>query len=170
MFVYFVCPRPRPAGRLALVAVAALGALGALAAGAHPARARHGDVLPGPIAAEVVEVVDGDTLAVRARIWLGQEVSVLVRLAGVDAPELRGACARERRLARAARDLVAARIGGRPVTLRDVRYGKFAGRVVARVRTADGAPLAEALIRAGLGRAYDGRRRLPWCAPQAATP
>ena len=39
------------------------------------------EMLLGPIAAEVMEVVDGDTLKVRAHIWLGQAE-------GPDAPPL----------------------------------------------------------------------------------
>jgi len=120
--------------------------------------------LPGPVPARVVAVRDGDTLVVRARIWLGQVIRTKVRLAGVDTPELRGHCDRERRMAAAARMFVARKIDARRVTLRDIRYGKYAGRVVARVITARGEDLGEALIAAGLGRRYRGRqRRGSWC-------
>ena len=126
------------------------------------------ETLPGPVAARIVEVVDGDTLTVRARVWLGQDVEIRVRIAGIDTPELRGHCAYERRLARAARAFVAARIGTAEVTLTDIRYGKYAGRVVARVVTATGVDLAPALIAASLARAYAGGRRAGWCpAPRA---
>ena len=53
-----------------------------------PTMASAEDVLPGPIPATIERVVDGDTIDVRARIWLGQEIVVRVRLAGLDAPEL----------------------------------------------------------------------------------
>ena len=119
--------------------------------------------LPGPIQADVVSVRDGDTLEVRARIWLGQVISTKVRLAGVDTPELRGRCHRERRMAEAARDFVRGKLADPRVTLRDIRYGKYAGRVLARVITARGEDLGEALIAAGLGRPYRGRRRGSWC-------
>jgi len=130
--------------------------------------AEAGDVLAGPVPAVVEEVIDGDTLRVRARIWLGQDVATLVRFAGVDAPEIRGACARERDLARRAQDFVARQVTSdgtrRPsVRLRDVRYGKFARRVVARVETAAGVDLAAALLAAGLARPYDGGARRGWC-------
>ena len=36
---------------------------------------RAGDVVPGPVPARVVAVIDGDTITVRARIWLGQDAS-----------------------------------------------------------------------------------------------
>ena len=50
------------------------------------------DILTGPVPAVVEDVIDGDTLRVRARIWLGQDLAIYVRLAGVDAPEVRGSC------------------------------------------------------------------------------
>ena len=49
---------------------------------------------PGPVSAVVERVVDGDTLDVRADIWLGQSLNVRVRIAGVDAPELAPAARR----------------------------------------------------------------------------
>ena len=53
---------------------------------APSAGAARGDVLAGPVPAVVEDVIDGDSLKVRAHIWLGQDVAVHVRLAGVDAP------------------------------------------------------------------------------------
>jgi endonuclease YncB( thermonuclease family) len=126
-----------------------------------PATAR--ERLPGPVQADVVRVRDGDTLEVKARIWLGQVISTKVRLAGVDTPELRGRCHREERMAEAARDFVTRKLSDRRVTLRDIRYGKYAGRVLARVITARGEDLGKALIAAGLARPYRGRRRGSWC-------
>ena len=61
--------------------------------------------MPGPIPAEILDVLDGDTIAVRATIWLGQAVETHVRLSGIDAPELRAHCAEEKEKAEAARDL-----------------------------------------------------------------
>lgn len=121
------------------------------------------DVLPGPVPARVVGVTDGDTIVVRARIWLFQDIETRVRIKGVDAPELKSRCADERRLATAARDFVAERTADRDVVLTDIHYGKYAGRVVARVTTADGRDLAQALVGAGLARPYDGGRRASWC-------
>ena len=119
--------------------------------------------IPGPVPARVLEVIDGDTLLVSARIWIGQEVETLVRLAGVDAPEIRGRCRRERELARQARSLISARLSSGGVVLRDIKYGKYAGRVVARVETAEGDDYAGLLLAAGLGRPYAGGRRADWC-------
>ncbi len=145
-------------------AAARLGALAAvwlLVGGAD--RGWRADVLPGPVPARVIEVVDGDTIAVRARIWIGQDVETRVRLSGVDTPEFNGRCGRERELAAHARAFVVEAIGGGAVKLSDVRYGKYAGRVVADVETAAGEDLGALLIAAGLGRPYDGGARASWC-------
>lgn len=119
--------------------------------------------LVGPVEAEVVRVVDGDTLVARARIWLGQTVETHVRLAGIDAPELRGKCAAERERARAAREALAHLVGGGPVTLSGIESDKFGGRVLARVSTADAQDVAAALVAGGHVRAYSGGRRTGWC-------
>jgi endonuclease YncB( thermonuclease family) len=121
------------------------------------------EVVPGPVSARVLRVIDGDSIVVRARIWLGQDIDTQVRLDGVDAPEIRGKCERERRVAKQARDLVVAKIAGSMVVLSEIHYGKYAGRVVARVRTRGGEDLSTALLQAGLGRVYDGGRRSSWC-------
>ena len=121
------------------------------------------ETVPGPIPARVLRVIDGDTIVVRVRIWLGQDIDTQVRLDGVDAPELKGQCSHERRLAEKARDLIQSHTIAGVVVLRKIKYGKYAGRVVARVDSIDGKELSQILIRAGLGRAYDGGRRLSWC-------
>lgn len=132
-----------------------------LVALAAPVAAR--DRLPGPIPAAVAAVIDGDTLRVKARVWLGQEVDTLVRLLGVDAPELDGRCAEERRRAEEARAFLRRRAQGGRVSLVDVRTDKFGGRVLARVLDDDGTDLGAALVAAGLARPYGGGRRGAWC-------
>jgi micrococcal nuclease len=121
-------------------------------------------VLPGPVPAEVRRALDGDTLEVSARIWLGQAVDTKVRLLGVDAPELRGACPGEREAARAAQHWLEARLAGRAVRLLDVRFDKYGGRVLARMVDAEGLDIGAALIERGLARPYLGGARGAWCA------
>ena len=112
--------------------------------------------------ARVLSVYDGDTVRVEAAMWPGLTWTGSVRVEGVDTPEIRGKCEKEKRKAVAARDFVRQRVGKR-VVLENVRKGKYAGRVVARVRLADGSDLTELLIRAKLGRPYTGGRRQGWC-------
>lgn len=133
-------------------------------------------VLPGPIRAEVLRVIDGDTIEVRAAVWVGQSVTTKVRLAAVDAPELSAICPEERDKAVAARAFVEQWLDdtadGLPVRvrLRTVRYGKYAGRVVADVEAGDesGGDLGQALLSAGHARAYGGGGRKGWCGERAA--
>ncbi len=141
--------------RLTLMACA-LGAAGSLAVPASAAP------LPGPIPATVERVVDGDTIAVRARIWPGHEVSVLVRLDGVDAPELRRPkCDAERRKAAAAKEALAY-LATSDVSLTLVRQGKYGGRVVARVADAAGVDVSDSLLASGHAVTYGAPK--PWCA------
>jgi endonuclease YncB( thermonuclease family) len=69
----------------------------------------------------VVRVIDGDTFEDSAAIWLDQQISIRVRIAGIDAPELRARCDAERRCAEAARDYHARRLEGADVMLSAVR-------------------------------------------------
>ena len=115
------------------------------------------EMLSGPVPATVLDVVDGDTITVRARIWLGQAIETRVRLAGIDTPELRGRCDEERALAVRAREALQAYLSGHQVTLTDIRHGTYAGRVVARVSAGDRPDIAESLLTAGLARSYGGR-------------
>lgn len=121
------------------------------------------DRLEGPIPAQVVRVVDGDTILVRAHIWLGQEVETSVRLAGTDTPEMKARCGAERDKAEAARAFLASRLDGTVVQLRDVLTDKYGGRVRALVIDASGADVSLELIKLGLARRYDGGQRQSWC-------
>lgn len=153
---------------LLLAGLAAGLAAGAAATGTLITRpdllaARLHDSMPGPFAADVVEVVDGDTLEVRVQIWLGQDVITRVRMTGIDTPELRGKCPAEKAMAQAAKEMLARLVADGGVVLRDVSYDKYGGRVLAVVSTRDGRNLAELLIAAGLARPYGGTARAGWC-------
>lgn len=125
------------------------------------------DRVAGPIEADVLEVLDGDTVRVRAHTWLNAYQVVDVRLSGVDAPEMEGPCEEERLLANRARTALAGRIANGRVLLRDIGFDAYAGRVVARLFSSAGEDVAALLIADGLGRAYDGGRRKPWCVASA---
>lgn len=118
--------------------------------------------LPGPVPAEVVEVIDGDTIAVRAHIWPGHSVETRVRLSGVDTPEVRRPdCEAERALGREASRAVADLLPpGRAVSLYEIELGSFAGRVVARLETGDGLDLGTWLTERGLAQPYGTS---DWC-------
>lgn len=134
-----------------------------LALGLAPRAAIAADVIEGPVAAQVVRVIDGDTLKLRVHIWLNQTVIVDVRIAGIDAPELHGKCAHERQMAEAARAYLASIADGRDVLIGQVRNDKYGGRVVADVGDAQTGDFGQAMLGRNLARAYDGRKRQPWC-------
>ncbi len=141
------------------------------------AHAQSAEPLPGPVPAEVVRVIDGDTVEVRARIWPGHIVETRVRLRGVDTPETRRPdCEAERTAGAAAtaftEDWIAASrlvteaienpdASPAVVSLHEIDLGSFAGRVVARIRRADGEDLSEALVDAELATPYGETG--PWC-------
>lgn len=125
--------------------------------------ARAGEVLAGPYQAQVERVIDGDSLLVRVRIWLGQEVSTIVRIRGIDAPELKGACEEERAGAQEARRFIEQQLVGGSVTLAAIESDKFGGRVIAQVFAPGDVDVGAALVGAGLARHYGGGRREGWC-------
>jgi len=121
------------------------------------------EVLPGPVTAKVLRVIDGDTLVVSAQVWLGQRIETKLRLYGIDTPELRSRCSSERELAARAKALVERLSENGQIVIRNIQFGKFAGRVLGQVETAAGENFADSLIQSGLARAYSGGKRLPWC-------
>lgn len=116
----------------------------------------------GPVRAEVVQVIDGDTFEAAAQIWLGEAIDIRVRIEGIDAPELHARCDEERVRAEAARDFLSRRLAGGEVELSQVRYDKYGGRIRAVVRDGSG-DVGRAMIAAGFARPYHGERRRSWC-------
>ena len=55
------------------------------------------------LAVEVIRVIDGDTVEARVHLEVGRDLNTRIRLRGIDAPELKAACAQELRMAEAAR-------------------------------------------------------------------
>lgn len=123
----------------------------------------HSAVEPASIPAQVLQVKDGDTIQVKAEPWPGIEPETAIRLARVDTPEMNGKCDKEIAMAVKAKKYVERIITDR-VTLKDVRYGKFAGRFIGEVITEKGVNISDALIQKGYARQYDGGKREGWCA------
>ena len=112
----------------------------------------------------LVRVYDGDTFYVdidELHPIIGQKVPI--RLRGVDTPEVgrRGKCDEEKILGNQARVFVEDRLTGAKIILLNIDRGKYF-RIIADV-TYDGVDLATELLKAGLGRKYDGGKRSGWC-------
>lgn len=116
------------------------------------------------VPATVDYVLDGDTFAARVLLDEDITITVRVRLADIDTPEINGKCEREIEMALRARDRLAELLPvGTMVDLRDVADDKYLGRIDARVFTSDGRDVSRILINEKLGRPYDGGRRDSWC-------
>ena len=120
--------------------------------------------LTGPIPAKVTKIRDGDTLEVTAHIWIGVRMEVAIRIDGIDTPEVRGKCQREKDMAAQASALMNTLITKPMVTLFDIKNDMYAGRALARVVTADGTDVGKEMIRQGLARPYNGDTKQTWCA------
>lgn len=111
----------------------------------------------------VRSVYDGDTF--RADIdgpspMAGRNVSI--RVADIDAPEIKGHCSKEIQLAHKARDLTASLLkAGSVVELKNLRRGYYS-RIVAEVWI-DGVSLGASLLGRGLARQYYSWARQKWC-------
>jgi endonuclease YncB( thermonuclease family) len=135
----------------------------ALAVALFALPAQAAETFGGPVNAAVVEVIDGDTIAVKAHVWLGIDVSSRVRIRGIDTPELRSRCAEEKAIAEAARQRLAT-LAGSIVRLANVADDKYGGRVDADVANAAGVDLKRAMMATGLAHPYDGKGvRADWC-------
>lgn len=121
------------------------------------------DMVTGPVPIDLVSVIDGDTIDVRAYIWLGQSIITRVRLNGIDTPELRAKCDSEANKAKQAKKSLEDLIIGQKLTLKNIHYGKFAGRVLADLYINDDMSVTEHLIAINVARVYHGGKRLGWC-------
>ena len=126
------------------------------------AKPRQKQILPGPFQFDVLDVYDGDTFTARIDIWLGQTVTVKIRLTEIDTPEMRGKCAYETKLAQQARQFAKNWLQQDELVLTNVHYGTYAGRVLATAQTKKGETLSSALLKANLAKPYLGRRA-QWC-------
>jgi micrococcal nuclease len=115
------------------------------------------------IPVEILRVMDGDTVELRAHIWLDQQVQVRIRLRAIDAPELKAACAREQQLAEAAKDHLGSLLASGKAWLGDVGRDKFGGRFLGTLHDSTGRDISQMMLASGHARPYDGRKRLGWC-------
>lgn len=121
------------------------------------------ETLAGPMTGAVLSVLDGDTVNVKIRVWIGQEIETSLRIDGIDAPEIKGKCERERTLAAAAREELATLVNDNIVRIYNVRLEKYAGRVLGQLQTSGGIDIGKHMIDKGFARAYHGEKRQPWC-------
>lgn len=128
----------------------------ALAASAVTAR----DAIDGPVSAEILRVIDGDTLLVQAMPWPQQTMEVYVRIRGIDAPELHSKCHEVRQAGLEARHALEEMAAHSPrIRLTNISGDKYFGRILATVTLADGRDVAGNLLSDGFAREYGGGRK-----------
>ncbi|MEP3246311.1 MAG: thermonuclease family protein [Sneathiella sp.] len=110
----------------------------------------------------VTDVYDGDSLTAEIALWPGQIVEAKVRIRDVDAPEIRGKCAEEKRIALNARDYLKQIVLGQKIMIAAVEREKY-GRILAHVFQRGGERVSDLLRANGLARYYSGGQRPSWC-------
>jgi endonuclease YncB( thermonuclease family) len=112
---------------------------------------------------DIVRVIDGDTFEARVHLWPGLDMTTRVRLRGIDAPEMKSACADELRMAQAATEALNLLLADGDVAIFNIGPDKYNGRVVADAATPRTPSVSSALLAAGHARAYQGGKRSGWC-------
>jgi len=108
------------------------------------------------LVSKICRVYDGDTFYADIDSFpsiLGKNIGI--RIAGIDAPEIRTKNIEEKRLAKEARDIIEYFLtSAERIELKNLRRGKYF-RIIADVY-ADGRNLAQVLLNAGLAHPYNG--------------
>jgi len=115
------------------------------------------------IVSRVVSVYDADTFRVNIEAWPAVVgMSVPIRVNEVDAPEIRGKCAKEKVAAQKARLFTVNFLKSGNIELHNIKRGKYF-RLAADV-VVNGRLLSRELIKSGNARYYDGKsKRKGWC-------
>ena len=116
------------------------------------------------VVSEVTSIYDGDTFRANIKAYpelIGYRMGV--RINGIDTPEMRGKCLKEKRLAQKAKQFSVEKLrGAKKIELRNMKRGKYF-RIVADVYV-DGKNLGSMLIDQELAVVYDGGHKAKdWC-------
>ena len=112
---------------------------------------------------EIISVYDGDTFRANLKpIHPIISQNIGIRVSGIDTPEIRGKCDKEKKLAQLAKQFTKSfLLSGSTIELRNIKRGKYF-RIVADVYV-DGISLTNELIKAELGYPYEGGTKVSWC-------
>ena len=111
----------------------------------------------------ITSIYDGDTFRADIKGYppiVGKHMAI--RINGIDTPELKAHCEKEKILARAAKKVTVNMLrNAQYIELRNIKRGKYF-RIVADVY-AYGKSISKELIRRHLAIHYDGGRKIDWC-------
>lgn len=113
---------------------------------------------------EVTSVYDGDTFRVNIKNMpplIGNNIAI--RVAGIDTPEIRGKCKKEKMLALQAKQMTVTLLrSAKKIELRNVQRGKYF-RIIANVYI-DNHLLSRSLLKENLAVFYNGGKKTKdWC-------
>jgi endonuclease YncB( thermonuclease family) len=104
---------------------------------------------------EVYRAVDGDTIKTSEGVY--------IRLLGIDTPEIRGLCKKEKQLALEAKSYLQIILdNAQEIEVKAGHKSDKYGRLLAHVY-ADGLDLSSLMLQSGMARIYDGGKRDGWC-------
>jgi len=109
-------------------------------------------------------VYDGDTFTkTTVDVFPGMAYKGSIRVRGIDAPEIHTRSVCEKRMGYESKRALQTFVAGRQIEVKNVKLGKYAGRVVGDVYV-DGKSVADYMLRSGYARKYDGgKRNHNWC-------
>ena len=112
---------------------------------------------------KVTSIYDGDTFRADIKDYpdiVGKRMSI--RINGIDTPEIKAHCEKEKILARVAKQATVLMLrNAHTIELRNIKRGKYF-RIIADVY-ADGESVAEELKQKHLAVSYDGKTKIDWC-------
>lgn len=112
---------------------------------------------------KVTSIYDGDTFRANIKGYpkiIGYRVPI--RVNGIDTPELRAKCTKEKELARAAKQITVNLLrNAQKIELKNVKRGKYF-RIIADVYV-DGKLLSDELLEKGVAVRYSGSTKIDWC-------
>jgi micrococcal nuclease len=112
--------------------------------------------------AHVLRVLDGDTIEVTIDVGFNISINQIVRLSGIDSPEIHSLNEKEKQAGLFVKDYVSELLIGEDVFLQTIKYDDKYGRYLANVVLMDGSMLNEHLINIGFVNSYDGGTKAEW--------
>ena len=114
---------------------------------------------------KVSRVIDGDTLEIETtnESQLIKDLGLQIRVLGIDTPEKKGKCQKEKDLAQKATLLIKNLVENKEVAISNVSWDKFGGRIDANVFI-NGVNINDELFKRNLAIPYFGEKKeKDWC-------
>jgi len=118
--------------------------------------------------AKLIRVMDGDTIEVTLDLGFGISVDTIVRLNGIDTPEIHSLNIDEKNAATVAKNVLLKKLTNVQLILKTIKYGDKYGRYLADVYTDTGDYVNDFMVQYGVAHKYDGGTKQEWVATEFA--